>query len=207
MARPRHVEGQPETAERVLLAGVDAFARDGFTRTTLADVARAAGISRPSLLHHFPTKEALYAEVVTRVFSALGAALSEALGAAETWEGRLRGLCDAYTGFLAAHPTHARLVARELVDGDGPGARLLRDRAVPLLDRVTAAVALGPIRDVPVRHAILLVVSDGLLAAASRADDRAGSLGDLLWGPTDPDRTWLLARTLLLDPDRTLEAT
>ena len=198
MGRPRQIPGLEETRERILRAAVEAFARDGFARSTLADIGREAGISRPSLLHHFDTKESLYAEVVARVFEGLGRTLGEAMEGERSWEERLRGLCDAYCAFLQRHPTHARLVARELVDGGGPGARLLRDRALPLLDLVTSYVAAGPVRAVPVRHALLWVVSDGLLAAA--ADQGPGSLGPRLWGPPDARRTWLLARTLLLAP-------
>lgn len=197
MGRPRQLPGVEDTRDRVLRAATEAFARDGFARATLADIGRAAGISRPSLLHHFPTKDALYAEVVGQVFGALGEALARS-GRGGSFVERLRSLCHAYDDFLSAHPSHARLVARELLDGEGPGAPLLRDRALPLLELVTAEVAAGPVRSVSVRHAILMVAADGLLAAAARGDGGPDTLGALLWGPADRDRTWRLASALLL---------
>lgn len=200
MGRPRQLPGAEDTRDRVLRAAIETFARDGFARATLADIGRAAGISRPSLLHHFPTKDALYGEVVARVFGALGGALAQ-VRSGSAFRERLRALCDAYGDFLAAHPAHARLVARELVEGDGPGADLLRARALPLLDLVTAQVAAGPVRAVSVRHAILMIAADGLLAAAARGDGSEGSLGTRLWGPPDRDRSWRLARALLVPPD------
>jgi AcrR family transcriptional regulator len=196
MGRPPNIPGALHTRDRVIAAAVDVFARDGFERATLADIARAAGISRPSVLHHFESKDALYDEVVTGVFTRLGAVVTDAFGAGGSFEDRLRHMCLAYSGFLAAHPAEARLVAREVVEGDGPGAALLRERAAPLLDAVTSWIAAGPVAPVSVRHAILWVVSDGLLAAA--AGSAPGSLGHLLWGPPDADRTWALARSLLL---------
>lgn len=199
MGRPLTIAGAASTRERLLRSATAAFAADGFARATLADIARAAGISRPSLLHHFPSKEALYDEVVAQVFDALGRDVGEAFAQGGAgWEGRLRGMCDAYGRHLAAHPDHARLVARELVGGEGPGAALIRSRALPLLDTVVSWVTSGPVRPgLPVRHALLWVISDGLLAAAAHRGE--GSLGAELWGQPDPDRTWALARTLFLD--------
>ena len=40
------------------------FAREGFSGATLDAIADRLGIRKASLLHHFPSKEALYAEAV-----------------------------------------------------------------------------------------------------------------------------------------------
>ena len=199
MGRPRVVPGAEDTRERLLRAAVPAFAAHGFARATLAGIADGAGIRRPSLLHHFPTKEALYAEVVGRVFGELGAALGAAMGSPGPFDARVEALCRAFTTFLHAHPDHARLVVRELVDGDGPGAAILRGPVAPLLDGVVAFVATGGprLRDVPVRAGVLQIVGDTLLSAAAGPS----GLGGVLWGGPDADRTWALARaTFLREP-------
>ena len=55
------------TAENRKLAIVKAalplFARKGFAETTTKELAQAAGVSEPLLYKHFPSKEALYAEI------------------------------------------------------------------------------------------------------------------------------------------------
>lgn len=52
--------------ERLLDAAVTAFGQSGFHTATLAEIARACGISRPGLLHHFDSKEALLTAVLAR---------------------------------------------------------------------------------------------------------------------------------------------
>ena len=43
--------------ERAVAAAAEQFMRYGFQRTTMADIARAAGMSRPALYLLFPGKE------------------------------------------------------------------------------------------------------------------------------------------------------
>ncbi|MEC3976115.1 TetR/AcrR family transcriptional regulator [Amycolatopsis sp. H20-H5] len=52
-------EVQPEAARRLMLAGVESFARRGYHATTTRDIASAAGMSPAALYVHFPSKAAL----------------------------------------------------------------------------------------------------------------------------------------------------
>jgi AcrR family transcriptional regulator len=72
MSRPA-VEGEvdrvdPESpqANAVVEAATTCFDRWGVERTRMGDIARAAGVSRPTLYRYFPTKEALIVEVMVR---------------------------------------------------------------------------------------------------------------------------------------------
>ncbi|CUH39715.1 Rut operon repressor [Jannaschia seosinensis] len=51
---------QVERRARILEAGLDVFAAEGFRGATVDGIARAAGLSKPNLLYYFPTKEAIY---------------------------------------------------------------------------------------------------------------------------------------------------
>ena len=46
-----------ETRARLLQAAISEFSARGFDRTSVADIARAANVSRPAFYAHFPTKE------------------------------------------------------------------------------------------------------------------------------------------------------
>ena len=45
-------------------AALPLFARQGYAETTTKDLAQAAGVSQPLLYKHFPSKEALYREIL-----------------------------------------------------------------------------------------------------------------------------------------------
>ena len=51
--------------EQILDRAAALFARQGFAKTSLQDVADAVGLSKAGLLHHFPSKDALRQAVLT----------------------------------------------------------------------------------------------------------------------------------------------
>jgi AcrR family transcriptional regulator len=63
------------------------FAERGFDAASMEDVARAAGITKASIYHHVPSKEALLARGLDRALSALFAVLDEpAAQRGTSWE-------------------------------------------------------------------------------------------------------------------------
>lgn len=196
MGRPRAETVEQATPERILEAAARVFARDGLARATLADIARDAGIRRPSLLYHFESKEQLYAEVVRCTFSRLGTALGQPMSSGEPFEVQLEALVRTFAVYLERYPHHARIMVREMLEDDGPGTALLREQVAPLLDGVVIFLeraGAGRLRPgLPVRAAVLQIVSDVLLQNAS------GSVGAVMWGGPSGDRTWELCRTLFL---------
>ena len=53
-----------ETYIQIVQAGVRLFARQGYHKTTIADLAQAIGLTSGAILHHFPTKETILDAVV-----------------------------------------------------------------------------------------------------------------------------------------------
>jgi AcrR family transcriptional regulator len=62
MARPKRQNDTPETRAQILQAARIEFAEQGIA-APLEAIAARCGIKRPSLLHHFPSKQALIAAV------------------------------------------------------------------------------------------------------------------------------------------------
>lgn len=196
MGRPPAGTAHTTTPERLLDAAEDAFARLGLRGARLEDIAAAAGIRRPSLLYHYPSKDLLYAAVVQRTFERLGAALVAAMSAPADFAARFDAVVASFADFLTDHPALARIIVWELLDGQGPGRTILLEQVVPLLDLVERFARIEGHaeirRGLPVRAAILQVASDAVLRAAA-AEFKAP-----LWGDADHSRA--LARALFF-PD------
>ena len=61
-----------ERRERILVAATENFAREGYFRASMADIARDVGLTSPGLMHYFPTKQHLLVAMAERRFELVG---------------------------------------------------------------------------------------------------------------------------------------
>lgn len=83
--------------ERLLDAAVDSLVELGYARTSTQEIARRAGVSRGTQLHHFPTKESL---VVASVEHLVDKRLAEILAVEVDADRGLDLLADVFSGPL-----------------------------------------------------------------------------------------------------------
>ena len=86
--------------EQLLDVAMKVFAERGFHATSMNDVADAAGVTKPVLYQHFPSKRALYLELLRSVGDELMQAIAEATAGAGPREQVEHGL-HAYFRFVA----------------------------------------------------------------------------------------------------------
>jgi len=194
------------TRTLILAAALRRFADQGFAATSLTEIADDVGIKRPSLLHHFPSKEALYREVLVAELADWTSLVNVAVvGGCGGWEQAERVLVAAFE-YFEKHSEFVRLTRREAIDGGpmlsaelGAVLRPMFDRAVTFLEREMDA---GRLRRYDARQllltgygAVLSYLSDAPLAgdllgsdplSASMLAARRRHVLDLLRNALDP---------------------
>ncbi len=145
-----------------LRAALPLFLRFGYRKTSMDQVARAAGVSRQALYLWFPGKEALFTAAVDQGLQEVRQAVEAALDDTSLpLQDRLLGAFDAYISpFLGAGASAASL--EELFEAT---ARLLGDRAAAFdawfRDRLTALLHDRPGATARQLADVLMAVSAG----------------------------------------------
>lgn len=142
---------QKKNRRTILDAALDVFSTEGFRGATLDQIAAAAGLSKPNLLYYFPSKEAIYTELLS--------------GLLDTWLDPLRELdaegdpIDEIVDYVRRKlemsrdfPRESRLFANEILRGapniyaqiEGP-LRALVDEKARLIAEWTAKGAIAPV--------------------------------------------------------------
>lgn len=95
--------------QHILDAAREAFAEDGLEKASLRAIATKAGYTPAALYFHFPSKEAIYAELLRSSLLSLGESVAAAVTGADTAEARFRAAGMGFFGYYAANPSELDL--------------------------------------------------------------------------------------------------
>jgi TetR/AcrR family transcriptional regulator len=124
--------------EEIVAEATRLFAERGYEGTSMGDLAERVGLRKASLFHHFESKDALYAAVLSDLLAGLKVVITRALATEGSFPDRLDTLTDALTTTLSENPHAARLLIREAMDW-GP---IMRQRLADEIEEVLQASAM-----------------------------------------------------------------
>ncbi|MGO1510137.1 MAG: TetR/AcrR family transcriptional regulator [Actinomycetaceae bacterium] len=170
-------EEAARTAHRVLGAATEAFARDGFQAVSLDDVARAAGVTRGAVYHHFRNKEGLFRSVANEAqYQVDAVVVARAEEAGDDPGGQLRAGSHGFLdGITSAPVTRILLVDAPAVLSWSTWREIDARSAVVHLREAIAAVGVAPERVEPMTALLSGAMNEAALWVAEQ-DDRAAAL-------------------------------
>jgi AcrR family transcriptional regulator len=174
---------QPDTKQRILAIAGELFARQGYTGTTIADIARELGTTTAALYYHFPSKAAILGGLLATPLAAYTGLLDGLDSGDTTPEQLLAAIID----IIADSRDLATIFDRD------PAALAIIDEQLPrssgeMMAQMIAALT-GPAPD----HAALICANAALAVA------KAGTLAALELGGgklAEADRAEVLAVAL-----------
>jgi AcrR family transcriptional regulator len=123
---------------RILDTARREFADRGFDGARLADIAREAGLSHPTLLYHFHSKADLYGAVIESAVLDWAVETEAAVSGALEGFDQVVSIIDAGFAFFATHADFARILRREALEGGERLDAAITDSLRPFLYRAVA---------------------------------------------------------------------
>lgn len=152
--------------EGILDRAAALFARRGYAKTSVQDVAAAVGLSKTGLLHHYPSKDALH-EAVLGQAATLGRRVLDQLGGLPPGPARDLRALEVLVDVALAHPGLVALMLAPVTDLDAEPESAVTDLVLGAFG--VDPEALEPPRAVRVVGALAALA---VLTLAAHAQDR-----------------------------------
>ena len=131
-----------ERRQQLLAVACDLFARSGFHDTSMDDIAESAGVTKPVLYQHFPSKRALYAELLEDTGRRLLDRLADATGRVTSGRARVEAGFRAYFDFAVGDRSSFRLLFGTSIRTDPDFARAVEAILQAVADTISTLIDL-----------------------------------------------------------------
>jgi len=116
------------------------FGRHGFHTVTMDTVAKEAGVTKPILYDHFPSKRDLYLALLEADLANLRERLHDALDRSAGNRERIRGSFQAYFDFVDEHAEGFRLLMQEATGPERQFREMVGQLRSEIMGRVTEII-------------------------------------------------------------------
>ena len=181
---------RPERRAQLLDAAQEVFVAAGYHAAAMDDIAERAGVSKPVLYQHFPSKLELYVALLDGHVDALVTDVRSAIDSTTDNRERVHRCTAAYVGFVARDGAAYRLVFESDLRND-PDVRAIVDRGTGVcVDAIAEVIAADTGAD-PERALLLASGLTGLAETSARwwlprkgtvsRDEAVGLMSALAW--------------------------
>jgi AcrR family transcriptional regulator len=122
--------------DQLLTAALAQFGAQGFHGASMDDIAEQAGVTKPVLYQHFPSKRTLYVELLETVGAEMLAAIARGAETASTPRRRVRAGFEAYFQFVCERTSSFHLLFNSAARQSGDFSEVIRG----LEDAVAAVI-------------------------------------------------------------------
>ena len=165
MNRPARLRAPAPGARRIESAARRLFAARGYSGTSMAEIAAAAGVSKATVFHHYRSKRELYEALLGDAFAGFREQLIPLLDSSRDLQGSLREFAAAHIDRLTRMQGTMRLIARAMLSGTAAssdlfaGGEMSRNFSL-LVEELRRGQERGTVRaDVDAGLAVFLVLS------------------------------------------------
>ena len=137
-ARPAVRMPADQRRQQLFEVARERFAHQGFHATSMDEIAEAAGVTKPVLYQHFPSKRALYVELLEETGRQLLSALAEATAQAGSLRERVELGFGAYFRFAVGHRSAFLFLMGTSMRSDPEFARITEE----ILDAAAETIAM-----------------------------------------------------------------
>lgn len=183
---------QEETEQRrctILQAARTVFARQGYAKTVVEDIANQAGIGKGTLYLYFRSKEEIYLAALLGNACEINRRSREAMAAAGTWREKLRAFIDVrlrsldqqeQQDFFRVYLTEFRNVCAFHQTGEVAFSDMVQEAESQLVQMLAVAIDRGEVRpvDPALTAAMISDLTRGLIERRLRGWGRPGTQAD-----------------------------
>jgi len=168
----------PETYEKILSTARRLFVQQGYTATSMRQVAESAGIGKATIYHHFPDKQSIVMALLQRNITRMEEAL-RLVRAESDPRRRIQVAVEASIDFLYESVDILQIARREVPSGrdqtQGGYAKFFQEYMALLTDAIQRGIEQGIFRPVNPTEAarVLMTMIQGTFAMVYLINERA----------------------------------